>query len=227
MGATWQGVATMTATAVAISALAGCSSSWSSTSARTPTTSPAPTTARASSGSLASPTLPSLPVPRTAPGPRATGSCPDGVLAVTYQPSLFQLTGDRGQAFRVTNRGTNDCFLDGYPTIVMRDSASAIIPFHYMDGQSQYVTSRPARRVVLHPGQSAYIAVAKYRCDEGPARVAVTLSVTLPGQRTAVTVASPVRSGQSSAFQYCQGGSNDPGNFVALSPVEPDEGATQ
>jgi hypothetical protein len=109
----------------------------------------------------------------------------------------------------------------------MRDSSSAIIPFHYMDGQSQYVTSRPARRVVLHPGQSAYIAVAKYRCDEGPAHTAATLSVTLPGQRTAVTVASPVRAGQSPAFQYCQGGSNDPGNFVALSPVEPDEGATQ
>ncbi|HET8581781.1 MAG TPA: DUF4232 domain-containing protein [Jatrophihabitans sp.] len=219
----------MASTAVVTFVLAGCVSSGSSTSARESTRDQvAPTLpSRTSSGSQASSTFPTLPVPRTTAGPRATGSCPDGVLAVTYQPLPFQATGDRGQAFRVTNRGMNDCFLDGYPRIVMRDSTSAIIPFHYTDGQSQYVTSRPARRVVLHPGGSAYIAVAKYGCDEGPTRTAATLSVTLPGQRSAVTVAIPTRAGQSPTFQYCKGEPNDRGNFVALSPVEPDEDALQ
>src|SRR5690348_4071399 len=110
----------MTAAAVMTCALVGCVSSGSSTSARETTTSQAPTTSPASSAIPPPPTFPTVPVRRTSAGPQATGSCPDGMLAVTYQPSLFQATGDRGQAFRVTNRGMNDCFLDGYPTIVMR-----------------------------------------------------------------------------------------------------------
>jgi hypothetical protein len=64
--------------------------------------------------------------------------------------------------------------LVGYPGITLYDAAGAAMPFHYTHGHSQYVTWAPPMTVTLRPRTSAYLLVAKYRCDVGIVRDAAT-----------------------------------------------------
>jgi len=76
--------------------------------------------------------------------------------------------------------------------------------------------------VTLRLGASAWLLVAKYRCDIGIDRDAATIRITVPGAQPAVLTgrASSDDAGVS-ALSYCRGGSNDPGQAIAVSPVEP------
>jgi hypothetical protein len=177
------------------------------------------TSDRTAGDQAVSPTESAMPSQTVTPQP-PTGSCKDRTLSVSYQPDDFQATGDRGQAYRITNGGSTDCFIEGYPHVAMRDRSGAVVPFKYTDGQSQYVTSRQPERVTLQPGQSAYVGIAKYRCDPGSTDTATTLDLVLPGQRATVSVTSPTQTGVAPTYEYCKGGPTDPGNTVAISPVE-------
>ena len=85
---------------------------------------------------------------------------------------------------------------------------------------------RPVTVVLAH-GASAYVLVAKYRCDLGIETNATTIRLTLPtthgaafAWREAVGIAG------SMGLSYCRGGQPDPGHLVAVSPVEPTQQAT-
>jgi hypothetical protein len=80
---------------------------------------------------------------------------------------------------------------------------------------------------VLAHGASAYVLVAKYRCDLGIAGNATAIRLTVPAadggtftQREAVGVSGPP------GPSYCQGGPHDPGQQVTVSPAEPTVQAT-
>lgn len=168
------------------------------------------------------------PVPlTTASKPPAGGAapCKASTLVLSYDPLVvFQATGDRGDAFRIMNRGPRTCRLMGYPKVRLRDHLGALVPFHYTDGQSQYVTGRPPQLVVLKPGGLAYVGVAKYRCDLGDQIPAATITMLLPGQHKVMSV--PL-TGRALNLAYCRGGPHDPGNTVAISPIEPTADRTQ
>jgi len=63
------------------------------------------------------------------------------------------------------------------------DTRGQALPFRYADGGGAYVTSRRPVTVVLAPGASGYIGVAKYRCDLGIARTAAAIRLALPAAR--------------------------------------------
>jgi hypothetical protein len=78
----------------------------------------------------------------------------------------------------VTNTGTANCTLAGYPKAVFGDSASAAPPAH----TSEHRTTR----ITLSPGESAYAAVVLSAADGTGrgGRTVKTLTITLPDGRT-------------------------------------------
>jgi hypothetical protein len=55
------------------------------------------------------------------------------------------------------------------------------LPFRYTKGGGAYATHNKPATVVLDPGASAYVLVAKHRCDLGTVRAAATIQLTVPG----------------------------------------------
>lgn len=144
--------------------------------------------------------------------------CHRSALSLAFEPSVqFQATGDRGDAFRIVNRSSTTCRLGGYPKVTLTDDSGKIIPFRYTNGQSQYVTRRPPTAVRLTPGGSAYVGVAKYRCDAAGGRLATSLVLQLPGQKSPLVIKLRAYAQQ---FIYCLGGPHSPGNTLSISPIE-------
>lgn len=137
------------------------------------------------------------------------------------------MTGEHAVLYTLTNRGPVTCMVHGYPQAVLYDANGGVLPFHYATGGGAYVTSSKPVTVVLAHGASAYVLVAKYRCDLGIARNATAIRLTLPAahgrmfaQREAVGISGPV------GLSYCRGGQHGPGQLVTVSPVEPTRQAT-
>jgi hypothetical protein len=119
------------------------------------------------------------------------------------------------------------CALSGYPRAVLYDAEGVALPFHYARGGGAYVTSRKPVTVVLAREASAYVLVAKYRCDLGVARNATTIRLTLPAAHGAAFAGrEAVGTGGAAGLSYCRGGQHDPGQVIAVSPVEPIQQAT-
>jgi hypothetical protein len=132
------------------------------------------------------------------------------------------MTGEHGDYYALVNQGRTACTLDGYPSIVLYDTRGAILPFRYVHGASSYVTKAAPRPVLLPPGASAYVLVAKYRCDVGVSQNAATIRLTLPGNlATAVTIRISPRPLGVLLLSYCTGGPDDPGQVIGVSPIEP------
>ena len=149
--------------------------------------------------------------------------------ALVLRPGGFvvPMTGEHAVMFALTNRGPVTCTLSGYPQVVLYDAGGAALPFRYASGGGAYVTSRQPAPVALAPGASAYVLVAKYRCDLGIVRTATAIRLTLPGARgVSFAAREAVVSTGAMGLSYCRGGPHDPGQVVAVSPVEPTQGAT-
>jgi hypothetical protein len=129
------------------------------------------------------------------------------------------MTGEHGVFYRLANHGRIACTLAGYPRIRLY-AGGKVMPFRYVFG-GPYVTGKPPTTVPLQPGATAWVLVAKYRCDLGVLSNATTISLTGPGVTGALTGPVPRYSGGISALSYCRGGSADPGQVVAVSPFEP------
>src|SRR6266700_2671521 len=130
--------------------------------------------------------------------PRVTGStwrtsCPRSKqrAARTWRAAgrtpCMRATGRRGAHDRrargdiaLANRGPVTCTVHGYPQVVLYGANGDVLPFHYATGGGAYVTSGKPVTVVLAHGASAYILVAKYRCDLGIVRNATAIRLTLP-----------------------------------------------
>jgi hypothetical protein len=132
------------------------------------------------------------------------------------------MTGEHAVLLAVRNRGPRECTVRGYAHITLFDARGQALPFRYADGGGTYVTSRPPATVLLAPAASAYILVAKYRCDLGIERNAAAILVIL---RAAHGQASTARLAMTTAgapgLSYCRGGPHDAGQLVTVSPVEP------
>jgi hypothetical protein len=136
------------------------------------------------------------------------------------------MTGEHAVMYALTNRGAVTCALSGYPGVVLYDAEGAALPFRYARGGGAYVTSRRPVTVMLAHGVSAYVLVAKYRCDLGIARNATGIRLTLPAARGAAFAGrEAVGVAGAAGLSYCRGGPRDPGQVVAVSPVEPTQQA--
>jgi hypothetical protein len=154
-------------------------------------------------------------------------SCQARALVLGHGPQLSPGTGEHGDIYLLTNRGASACTLAGYPGITLYAADGARLPFHYTHGHSQYVTSAPPGTVFLARGASAYILVAKYRCDLGDDQDAAIIRITIPGPQPATVTGRAVPGAAGvSALTYCRGGPDDPGQFIAVSPIEPARQAT-
>jgi hypothetical protein len=154
--------------------------------------------------------------------------CSAGVLALRPGAYVSPMTGEHAVMYALTNHGSVTCALDGYPQVVLYSARGVALPFRYAKGGGAYVTHNKPAPVVLAPGASAYVLVAKYRCDLGIVRTAVTVQLTLPAAGSATFAGREAVGGSGSLdLSYCRGGPNDPGQTVAVSPVEATQQATR
>jgi hypothetical protein len=162
--------------------------------------------------------------------PRAAirvGRCPGRALVLHPGTYVSPMTGEHAVMYALTNRGPAACTLQGYPQVVLTDATGAVLPFRYAQGGGAYVTPARPVTVVLAHGASAYVLVAKYRCDLGIEHNATTIRLTLPTPHgAAFTGREAVGISGSTGLSYCRGGQHDPGQLVAVSPVEPTPQAT-
>jgi hypothetical protein len=170
------------------------------------------------------------PVHTTRPVTAGTGypRCPERALVLRPGAFVVPMTGEHAAMYALTNRGPVTCTLSGYPQVVLYDAGGAALPFRYARGGGAYVTSRPPVTVRLARGASAYVLVAKYRCDLGVARNATVIRLALPAAHGAAFAGlEAVATAGAAGLSYCRGGSRDPGQVIAVSPVEPTRRATR
>jgi hypothetical protein len=148
--------------------------------------------------------------------------CPARALVLRPGRPVVPMTGEHAVIYALANRGPVTCTVHGYPQVVLYGANGDVLPFHYATGGGAYVTSGKPVTVVLAHGASAYILVAKYRCDLGIVGNATAIRLTLPAahggvlaQREAVGISGPA------GLSYCRGGPHDPGQLVTVSPAEP------
>jgi Domain of unknown function (DUF4232) len=153
--------------------------------------------------------------------------CPAQALVLRPGTPVVPMTGEHAVMYTLTNRGPATCTVHGYPQAVLYDANGDALPFRYATGGGAYVTSGKPVSVVLAHGASAYVLVAKYRCDLGIARNATAIRLALSAAHGA-TFAEREAIGISGAagLSYCRGGQRDPGQLVRVSPVEPTRQAT-
>jgi hypothetical protein len=149
-------------------------------------------------------------------------ACAADVLVLRPGTGVVPMTGEHAVLYALANRGAQICTVRGYPRVTLFDAGGRVLPFRYADGGGAYVTSGKPATVVLAPGATAYVLVAKYRCDLGIARAAATIGLILPAGHGQVFAArEPVGVAGPPGLSWCRGGPRDPGQLVTVSPVEP------
>ena len=199
------------AAAVALLAATGCASAGSAhRAAAVPAARPAASTATRRAGATGS-----------------TVRCPARVLVLRPGTYVSPVTGEHAELYSLRNRGSAACTIAGYPRVVLYSSRGAVLPFHYVRGGGAYATPHKPATVVLGPGASAWVLVAKYRCDLGEAGTAARIKLTLRAAH-GVTFAGRATVGGlgSEDLSYCRGEPHDPGQMVDISPIEPTQSAT-
>jgi len=155
-------------------------------------------------------------------GHLATTPCAADVLALGPGPRVVPMTGEHAVLFILANRGPRACTVRGYPRVTLYDADGGVLRFRYADGGGPYVTGGKPVTVVLAPKGTAYVLVAKYRCDLGIIATAATIRLTLSARNSQVFAArEPVGVPGPPGLSYCSGGPRDPGQLVTVSPVEP------
>lgn len=151
---------------------------------------------------------------------RAVQQCAGSELGLRPGPLISPMTGEHADSFMLTNRGSAPCAISGYPQVVLYNSRGVALPFRYARGGGAYVTAKKPSAVTLGPGKSAYVLVAKYRCDLGIADDATTIRLTLTArQGQAFSGHEPIGTGVA-GLSYCDGGRVDPGQLVTVAPIE-------
>jgi hypothetical protein len=139
------------------------------------------------------------------------------------------MTGEQADLFKLTNRSSRTCTLDGYPGVSL-SHLSKRLAFIYLDGGGPYVTKQKPQRVTLAPGQHGSFLVAKYRCDGGVLSAATSIRIVLPATPSGSVILG-LGGLTAGALDYCKRYPGDqpvdPGNRVTVSPVEPSLLATR
>jgi Domain of unknown function (DUF4232) len=178
----------------------GCASSPSSSAGSSATAALSGTTASSAGSGTGAPSSTQMP------------PCVSGSLALKMVESVSGETGERAFVVQLWNREPQGCSLRGYPIVQFLSSTGAAVRFVVADGQG-YVNRAAPRRVELEAGASAFVMIAKYRCDVGDRTVATTVLITPPGQAGSITAELP----PNPTFAYC--GPSDPGDTVYVSPL--------
>jgi len=139
--------------------------------------------------------------------------CPPDQIEAENGPEISPMTGERAMSIALVNSGPGTCMLDGYPRV--RNG-------HVRWQDPRLLTDHPEpvhREDCSIPGAAwggchRVRRDAKYRCDLGDFEEASSVQLTLPGagERTALTVPG--------GLSYCKGGPTDPGNVIAITPIE-------
>jgi len=152
--------------------------------------------------------------------------CRAGALALGYGPQLVPMTEEHGDWYKLTNRGPSACVLDGYPPVTLYRKGGTRLRFRYTNGPSRFITSAPPHPVAVRPGASAWVLIAKNSCVLRSDQDAAVIRITLPGQRHAsLSGRSAGGPGGVSNLDHCQD-PHDPGETVAVSPIESTRRAT-
>lgn len=117
-------------------------------------------------------------------------------------------TGEHAFTVALTLGGSRPCSVRGYPRVRLFDRAGNVIPFVFVRGKGQYVSSRPPAWVNRRPGQRIFTEIAKYRCDTSNFQPISTGTITVGLSRVRLQVPHRL------VFTYC--GRGDPGSVVQL-----------
>jgi len=145
-------------------------------------------------------------------------TCVPGHIKAGNGPEISPATGEAALIITLSNTGRGSCKLDGYPRVRLVTSAGVVLRLPQVT-RSQYIIATRPHPVMLAVGAFAYVAIAKYRCDLGDLQVASQLQLTLPGAAAGPVFTVPVV-GATGTMSFCKGGSTDPGNVIAVTPVE-------
>jgi hypothetical protein len=149
---------------------------------------------------------------RAGPAEAGVSPCPARALALRPGTFVVPMTGEHAVMYALTNRGAVTCALSGYPRVVLYDAEGAALPFRYARGGGAYVTSRKPVTVVL---------------ARGVARNATAIRLTLPTRGAVFAGREALAIAGAAGLSYCRGGPRDPGQVIAVSPVEPTQQATR
>lgn len=156
------------------------------------------------------------------PPPQATAirvasgqPCVTRDLKVGEPSSIEGETGEHNVLVTLTNDQPITCWLRGTPSVTAYDNKAKQL--RTKSGPGHYVTSRPAQTLSLPPGSSAYVLVAKYRCDEQPSTEIDVLRLAMPQGGTA-NVDLPTGIGMG-VLDYCLAASDAAGRYLAVSPI--------
>jgi Protein of unknown function (DUF4232) len=150
-------------------------------------------------------------------------------LSANIDGQVSPATGEHAVMVALTNEESHRCQLYGYPMITLANatrelpngtvmpSPHGVIPFSVVH-RSLYTSNRPPSVVTLAPGDRAYVEVTKYRCDGRELKRATILTLNAPISGQILALMLPPGEGVGT-FAYCQGGPQDPGNFVSVTPV--------
>lgn len=161
------------------------------------------------------------PVPSATVTPLTARPCQSAALTLGYGPRPSEAEQEESGWYTLTNRGSSVCMLAGYPVITFYAAGGAQLGFHYIQGHSEYVTSAPPGAVILQPGASAWILIAKVNCIYGAGgQEATTVRITVPGRPEAVVGGPASATGPDGAPVVSCGDPSDPGLLVHVSPIE-------
>jgi Protein of unknown function (DUF4232) len=104
------------------------------------------------------------PMSKTASAPPSAQAmrCRAGVLDLRPGAYVSPMTGEHAVIYALTNHGSVTCTLDGYPQVALYSAPGIALPFRYTNGGGAYATHNKPATVVLAPGASAYVLVAKH-----------------------------------------------------------------
>ena len=158
------------------------------------------------------------------PAAQTSATCLPSQISASNGPQVGGASGERSLSIILTNQGTTPCILDGYPHVRLLSSAGAVLPLPQV-ARSQYLTIAGPRPVMLRVGANAYVVIAKYRCDLRDLRVAAWVQLSLPGAGSSRVFTIAMKNALGS-LNLCMGGPHDPGNVIAVTPVESSLAAT-
>jgi hypothetical protein len=202
--------------------LVGCGHTALTKQAVAPSGSGSPSATVLTPSSLAArPTLQAAVSTTVAAAPAGVMRCGAEMLRIGYGDQVSPATGEHAVMYSLTNTSRRRCWMRGYPAVSLHDRDGKTLPFRYTRERSQYVTTAAPRTVLVPPQASAYFLVAKYRCDVGTQADATRIEVTPPGNTRQLSApAAPSAGSGVYTLSYCKGGVRDPGQTVAVTPVE-------
>jgi hypothetical protein len=148
-------------------------------------------------------------------------ACQANALSVAMGSQVVPFTGEHAIVIVIANNGHKTCLLIGYPAVAIF-AGKRRLPFSYDDGGGAYLSTVAPRLLTLQPGDHAAFVVAKYRCDVGELVVGTSIEIWLPGVPGSKRLA--LSGNGVGMFAVCRkfkaNGPPDPGNTVAVSPLE-------